>query len=114
MRVEVESPTRVDLAGGTLDCWPLYNFVGTCWTINLSISIYTGVKLNLRDDKKILVTIKDLDYHKLFDTIEDLYLCDDKEIELIKANFVYWQPQKGMEIETYSQSPVGWRTGGKL
>lgn len=26
--IKIESPTRVDLAGGTLDCWPLHLFVG--------------------------------------------------------------------------------------
>ncbi|MCB0357941.1 MAG: galactokinase, partial [Bdellovibrionales bacterium] len=112
MRVEIESPTRVDLAGGTIDCWPLYNFIGPCWTINLSISVYTGVKLNLRDDKKITVLIKDLNYHKLFESLEDLYICFDEELDLLKAHLKYWNPQKGLDIETYSQSPVGGGLGG--
>lgn len=112
MRVEVESPTRVDLAGGTLDCWPLYNFVGNCWTVNLSISIYTSVVINTREDKKISVYIKDLGYRKLFESLEELFKCKDPQVQLLAANFKYWQPQRGFDVETHSQSPVGGGLGG--
>ncbi|MCB9026675.1 MAG: galactokinase [Bdellovibrionaceae bacterium] len=112
MRVEVESPMRVDLAGGTLDCWPLYNFVGSCWTVNLAISVYSSVSLNTREDKKISINIKDLSYSKTFESIDELYNCKDKEAQLIIAILRYWEPQKGFDIVTYSQSPVGGGLGG--
>lgn len=43
--IKIKSPTRIDLAGGTLDMWPLYNFVGEALTINLAVSIYTYASL---------------------------------------------------------------------
>lgn len=36
----VKAPTRVDLAGGTLDIWPLYCFLSPTRTINLAINIF--------------------------------------------------------------------------
>jgi len=39
-KFEVLSPSRVDLAGGTLDLWPLYCLTGAAKTINLAISLH--------------------------------------------------------------------------
>lgn len=36
---QVVAPTRVDLAGGTLDLWPLYCILGGCKTINVAIDL---------------------------------------------------------------------------
>jgi D-glycero-alpha-D-manno-heptose-7-phosphate kinase len=36
---QVSAPTRIDLAGGTLDLWPLYTFLGNTKTINCAIDL---------------------------------------------------------------------------
>ncbi len=38
-RFKVYSPTRVDLAGGTLDIWPLYCLSGEAKTINVALNL---------------------------------------------------------------------------
>jgi D-glycero-alpha-D-manno-heptose-7-phosphate kinase len=38
-RFVVSAPTRADLAGGTLDLWPLYCFIGSSKTINVAIDL---------------------------------------------------------------------------
>ena len=40
MIIEAKAPTRVDLAGGTLDIWPLYLFHPGAVTVNAAISRY--------------------------------------------------------------------------
>jgi len=112
MTIEVMSPTRVDLAGGTLDCWPLHAFVGDCVTINLSIDIYTHVKLTPKSDLKIEVHIKDFPYKKIFSNLEELINCEDKELILLKVHIKHWQPKSGFLIETSSMSPIGGGLGG--
>ena len=42
MRIESKAPTRVDLAGGTLDIWPLYLFHPGAVTVNAAITRYGG------------------------------------------------------------------------
>ncbi len=37
------APVRVDLAGGTLDLWPLYALLGPCRTVNVAIRKYVRV-----------------------------------------------------------------------
>lgn len=72
MMIEIKSPTRVDLSGGTLDLWPLYNFVGNAKTINLAIDIWTTATLDFSSDGAI--HIESLDYQKkwFFKSTQDL------------------------------------------
>ncbi|MCD6302412.1 MAG: hypothetical protein J7M15_02675 [Anaerolineae bacterium] len=39
MKITVTVPTRIDLAGGTLDVYPLYLFEGGGLTLNAAIDI---------------------------------------------------------------------------
>lgn len=46
-KVVVRCPTRVDLAGGTLDIWPIPHVLGAKATVNVAVSIDAKVKLEL-------------------------------------------------------------------
>lgn len=59
--IEATAPVRVDLAGGTLDLYPLYLFLGGATTVNLAISLTTQVLLEPRTDNKIRITALDSD-----------------------------------------------------
>jgi D-glycero-alpha-D-manno-heptose-7-phosphate kinase len=43
MRISASSPTRIDLAGGTIDIWPLYLFHEGAATLNAAISLRAQV-----------------------------------------------------------------------
>ncbi|MDP2992626.1 MAG: hypothetical protein Q8N82_04605 [Deltaproteobacteria bacterium] len=45
MKITATAPMRVDLAGGTLDIYPLYVFEGGAYTINTAIGIRSRVVL---------------------------------------------------------------------
>jgi len=45
MIVEARAPTRVDLAGGTLDIFPIYLLEEDVWTINAAVEIPVRVRL---------------------------------------------------------------------
>ena len=109
----VKSPTRVDLAGGTLDCWPLYAFIGDCRTINISIDIFTSVLLELRTDSKVSVNITNLDFEKTFASKEEFMNSYEPELFLVqKAQEYYPISGNGFHVETKSESPVGGGLGG--
>ena len=44
-KYSVTSPTRVDLAGGLLDIWPVHALVQDCFVVNFSIPVFTSVEL---------------------------------------------------------------------
>ena len=106
------SPTRVDLAGGTLDFWPIYLMLDHPQTINVAIDIFTHCRLKERSDEKVIVHSKDLkkrkEYRNLLAFIED----QDPDLDLIKAQAEFFNPKKGFEIETESESPIGGGLGG--
>ena len=50
MRITSKAPCRVDLAGATLDIWPLYLFHAAPVTVNFAVNRYTSCTLDTRDD----------------------------------------------------------------
>jgi D-glycero-alpha-D-manno-heptose-7-phosphate kinase len=112
VKIHKSSSTRVDLSGGTLDCWPLFLLVDSCVTINLSISISTHATLEARQDLEIHLNIKDLNYRKAFKNLAELLQCTDEQISLVQKQVAYWRPASGFNLETSSESPVGGGLGG--
>jgi D-glycero-alpha-D-manno-heptose-7-phosphate kinase len=47
------APTRIDLAGGTIDIWPLYLFHDGASTVNAAISLRAHATIARRDDGRI-------------------------------------------------------------
>jgi D-glycero-alpha-D-manno-heptose-7-phosphate kinase len=48
MRIEASAPTRIDLAGGTIDIWPLYLFHEGAATLNAAINLRAQVTVQER------------------------------------------------------------------
>lgn len=139
-KIIIKSPTRVDLAGGTLDMWPLYNFIGLdcydkVYTINVAIDIFTEVqikpteKLSLNSAEKsssklIRIQSKDIQLNESFSDIESFLSANSEKLNLYKSVIYYFKSrwgrskplsefyQKGFELVTASESPVGGGLGG--
>lgn len=112
MKISKKSATRVDLSGGTLDCWPLFLLVDGCVTINLAISIFTHVDLEERNDGKLDIHMRDMKYKKTFANLNEALNCHDPELNLVQKQLAYWKPAKGLNLETFSESPHGGGLGG--
>ena len=50
------APTRIDLAGGTIDIWPLYLFHEGASTLNAAISLRAHVRIEPRTDGRVELT----------------------------------------------------------
>src|SRR4051812_49082912 len=59
VRITSSAPTRIDLAGGTIDIWPLYLFHQPAVTINAAISLRAHCVIDSRPDGKILIVSED-------------------------------------------------------
>jgi len=51
--IAASAPTRIDLAGGTIDIWPLYLFHDGASTVNAAISLRAHATIATRDDGRI-------------------------------------------------------------
>jgi D-glycero-alpha-D-manno-heptose-7-phosphate kinase len=55
VHIRASAPTRIDLAGGTLDIWPLYLFHENAQTLNAAISLRAHVEISPRTDGRLHV-----------------------------------------------------------
>ena len=108
--IKSTAPTRIDLAGGTLDIWPLYLQFGNPPTLNAAINLYATVELTPRNDKKIFVESKDLLLQVKFNSLASL--PEVHPLALILKTLKYYQPKKGLNIVTSSEAPPGSGIGG--
>ena len=53
--ISTRAPTRIDLAGGTLDIWPLYLFHPRSITINAAIDLYAKVEIAPLNGREVLL-----------------------------------------------------------
>jgi D-glycero-alpha-D-manno-heptose-7-phosphate kinase len=58
--VVASAPTRIDLAGGTIDIWPLYLFHDGASTLNAAISLRAHVRITPRSDGRIVLESMDM------------------------------------------------------
>jgi D-glycero-alpha-D-manno-heptose-7-phosphate kinase len=61
VRLTASAPTRIDLAGGTIDIWPLYLFHDGATTLNAAISLRAHVEIASRQDGAIELRSVDTD-----------------------------------------------------
>ena len=59
MTVHASAPTRVDLAGGTLDIWPLYLLHDNSQTLNAAITVRAECRLTPSPDGRLRIVAED-------------------------------------------------------
>jgi len=103
--IESQAPTRIDLAGGTIDLWPLYLFHENSQTINFAIDQYARCRLETRADGKFVVESKDRHARVEADSLEQLR--GDDELSLISKLIYFFKPTTGLDITTDCMAPAG-------
>jgi D-glycero-alpha-D-manno-heptose-7-phosphate kinase len=111
MRVEARAPARVDLAGGTVDIWPLYLFHPGAQTINIAIRCYASCVIETRADRRIVLSSHDQGIRETFENLTDLAL-GKSQLPLLRELVLFFEPRRGLTIKTSSQVPAGAGLGG--
>ena len=83
MIIESTAPTRVDLAGGTLDIWPLYLFHPGAATVNFGISLYARCRVEPRADDRVILESRDRGVRFETDVTGVAELAREERLELI-------------------------------
>jgi D-glycero-alpha-D-manno-heptose-7-phosphate kinase len=101
------APCRVDLAGGTLDLWPLYLFHPGAVTVNFAVNILTRCKITRLTDDKIRLRSLDTKAEEEFRNFQEL--CSARKFKHPLAAHLarFFAPDGGFEVETHSESPAG-------
>lgn len=107
MRIISRAPTRVDLAGGTVDIWPLYLFHEDAQTINFATTLYASCTIEPRGDKRIRLESSDLDLSEEFADLNELRKAARYKLSLPALLVRHFAPAGGFTLTTDSEAPAG-------
>jgi D-glycero-alpha-D-manno-heptose-7-phosphate kinase len=98
------APTRIDLAGGTIDIWPLYLFHDGASTINAAINLRANVRIDRRTDGLIELVSVDTDRHSMVRHWSELSAAN--ELSLLALLARHYQLENAT-LTTRGESPAG-------
>jgi D-glycero-alpha-D-manno-heptose-7-phosphate kinase len=112
MRVTTKAPCRVDLAGATLDIWPLYLFHEHSVTVNFAVDRYTSCIATTRDDGAVSLCSRDLRVEEKFASYTHLRAAKRLKLPLLGYLVRFFAPElalqeKGIHLESDSEAPAG-------
>jgi D-glycero-alpha-D-manno-heptose-7-phosphate kinase len=105
--VLAQAPCRVDLAGGTVDLWPLYLFHPGAVVVNLAVNILTTCRITPRSGSEIHLTSLDTGREEKFANFGELCVATKFKHPLAAYLVKFFQPEGGFRMETNSESPAG-------
>ena len=105
MTLTATAPTRIDLAGGTLDIWPLYLFMGSGITVNAAITISSHVSIRTREDSEVHLHAADSGDRLTAENVDALPLGG--KLDLLARAVKFYRPSTGVEVTTSSEAPRG-------
>ena len=107
MIIESSAPTRVDLAGGTIDIWPLYLFHPNAMTVNFALSLRARVRIETRDDERVILESEDRGerFESSLNRIEEL--ARETRLELVSKIVNFFRPSQGFHLLAKSEAPAG-------
>jgi len=105
--ITAQAPCRADLAGGTVDLWPLYLFHPGALTLNFALQILTTCRITPLPGTRIELASLDTVCEESFAGINELTNAAKPKHALAAHCLRFFAPEQGLRLETNSQSPAG-------
>lgn len=112
MIIESQAPTRIDLAGGTIDISPLYLFHPGASTVNFAISLYARCRIETLADERIILESRDRNVRFELGMGEIEHLIQEERLELISKLVHFFRPSRGFHLIADCEAPAGAGLGG--
>jgi D-glycero-alpha-D-manno-heptose-7-phosphate kinase len=101
------APCRADLAGGTIDLWPLYLFHAGALTLNFAVNILTSCRITPLKGRRIHLRSLDTRREETFASFDELRRARRFRLPLAARLLQFFAPKEGLLVETDSESPAG-------
>ncbi len=101
------APCRADLAGGTIDIWPLYLFHPGAVSVNLALNLLTACRITPCAGNGITLKSYDMVQEEQFAGLDALLAAKAYRHPLAAYLVRFFEPQGGFLLETFSESPAG-------
>ena len=105
--IVAQAPCRADLAGGTMDLWPLYLFHPGALTLNFAVNILTTCRITPLKGRDIHFRSLDTKREERFASLEALRRARRFRHPLAAYLVRFFAPKEGLLVETNSESPAG-------
>lgn len=105
--IVAQAPCRADLAGGTMDLWPLYMFHPGALTLNFAVNILTTCRITPLKGKRIHLRSLDTKKEEAFTSFDELRHTNRFKLPLAARLIQFFAPKEGLLVETDSESPAG-------
>lgn len=105
--IVAQAPCRADLAGGTIDLWPLYLFHPGAMTLNFAVNILTTCRITPLSGKAIHVRSVDTGKEERFESFSEVSARKKFRLPIAGRLLQFFAPKEGALIETDSESPAG-------
>jgi len=105
--IVAQAPCRADLAGGTMDLWPLYMFHPGALTLNFAVNILTTCRITPMKGKRIHLRSLDTKKEEGFASFDELRHTHRFKLPLAARLIQFFAPKEGLLVETDSESPAG-------
>ena len=102
-----QAPCRADLAGGTIDLWPLYLFHPGALTLNFAVNILTTCRITRMKGRRIHVRSVDTRREEIFESFDEVREGRRFRLPLAARLLQFFAPKEGLLMETDSESPAG-------
>ena len=103
MRIAASAPTRIDLAGGTIDIWPLYLFHDGAVTLNAAISLRAQVAVEARSDG---IRLRSIDTNREVSARRWSELDPTGPLPLLVRAARHYRIER-VSVTTHAESPAG-------
>src|SRR3982751_4584521 len=104
MRIAASAPARIDLAGGTIDIWPLYLFHDGASTLNAAISLRAQAVVETGSDDAVLLRSIDTNSQVSAPRWSDLDVAG--QLPLLVRAARHYRIER-VSVTTRSDSPAG-------
>jgi D-glycero-alpha-D-manno-heptose-7-phosphate kinase len=107
MIIESSAPTRVDLAGGTIDIPPLFLFHEGAATVNFAVDLMARCRIETRSDERIILQSIDRDLTVESSLAKIDALATEPNLCLLAKLVYFFKPETGFTMTTNSEAPAG-------
>jgi len=113
MKIEAKAPTRIDLAGGTLDIWPLYLFHEGAVTVNCAVTRRATCTIETAEaGERVVLVSRDTNRKETFASFAALDKARKYKLPLLAHLVRQFSPKGGFTLTTDSEAPAGAGLGG--
>lgn len=109
-RIAASAPARIDLAGGTLDIWPLYLLHEGALTVNVAIELRARVEARTARGGRVSLVSIDRGQRVVRPAARPVRMGE--KLELLARLARALGPARGVELTSHCEAPAGSGLGG--